>query len=135
MGLDKNVASVFLSGGTCVSVHHSYFISGDSVIADISHAPLTPREWSTHLCVRSACVEMRWKVRTGRHHGRIACIHVQSPQWLNLTPMHENTCPDQQPRIRVSQPTEDPVTHHQMFVITQTARQQPGDLNRDIMLP
>lgn len=50
--------------------------------------------------------------------------------------MHENACPEQQPHIRVYQPTEDPVPPpHQMFVIAQAARERPVDLNRDGMLP
>lgn len=50
--------------------------------------------------------------------------------------MHENSCPEQQPHLRVNQPTEDPVPPpHQMFVIAQAARERPVDLNRDVMLP
>lgn len=78
MGFDKKVASVFPSGGMYVSIHRSDFISGDSVVADISHAPLTPREWSTHLCIWSGCVEMRWNVRAGYQHSRIVPVSMCS---------------------------------------------------------
>lgn len=48
MGLEKNVASVFLSGYTGISIWVSIFVSGDSIIESIRHLPLTHREWSTH---------------------------------------------------------------------------------------
>lgn len=77
MGLDKDVASAFLSGGMDVSIHLCDFLSGDSIIAGIGHAPRTHREWSSQPVSTEWLCGNEMKSKDGTPTQNCPYVHVQ----------------------------------------------------------